>query len=94
MQAALEGRLQASQQQAKTLQADLAKAELRLENAASDKSKLPFFPMSPLTTPPVRHGSPSASMDNDKENVSGGSARRHGKSHAQVRLAHLCMFKC
>lgn len=84
MQSTLESRLRGSQQEAKTLQADLAKAQLRLENAASDKFKLPFFPMSPLATPPVRHGSPPASMDNDKENMSGGSARRPGKSHVQV----------
>lgn len=84
---AAEAHLRSSQQQVKRLQADLAKAELQLENAAAAKTKLPFFPMSPLATPPVRHdGPPTARMDHDKENKTS-PTNRHTKSHAQAQAA-------
>ena len=86
MQSAMETRLQSSQQQVSSLQANLAKAELQLENAAAAKTKLPFFPMSPLAGPPVRHDpTPPVRMDSDKENVGTEPAQRRSKSPTQVR---------
>lgn len=86
LQSAVEGRLHSSQQQLSRLTADLAKAELQLENAAAAKTKQPFFPMSPLASPPVRHDpAPTARIDHDKENKTSPTGR-HGKTHTQVRL--------